>query len=383
MEKAAIIGAGLTTQEACKPGATFADMTYDAVRAALDDAGLAIGQIDNVISVSNDFWDGRTISSMAITEASGSYGKNISTVEGDGTFGIVYGVMRALSGFYDTTLVCAHCKASESDIRAITNAMFDPVYQRMLGIDALPAAAMQARAYMERFGITPRQCAAVAVKNHKNALKNPDAHLKIEHTVDDVLNSKMISDPLRRLDCSPMSDGAAAVIIANPKAARALSDKPVWINGIGYCADAYFLGDRDLAISRALPDAARRAYTMAGVGDPSRDLDMVELYDAFSYQELMWYEGLGLCGTGEGGRFMDSGATQPDGTLPVNISGGVLSAHTPLVAGLCRVIEAYRQIRGQAGLRQLSGVKTALAHGQNGLCGQSHCVLILGESEVN
>ena len=383
MKKAAIIGAGQTTQEGCKIGATFADMTYDAVRAALDDAGLTIDQIDNVISVSNDFWDGRTISSMAISEASGAYGKNISTVEGDGTFGIVYGMMRALSGFYGTTLVCAHCKASESDIRSITNAMFDPIYQRMLGIDALPMAAIQARAYMERFGITPEQCAGVSVKNHRNALKNPDAQLKIEHTVEDVLNSEMISDPLHRLDCSPMSDGAAAVIIASPRTARELSDNPVWIDGIAYCADAYFPGDRDLAVSKALSDAAQRAYRMADITDPLHELDMAEVYDAFSYQELMWYEGLGLCEAGQGGQFMQSGATQPDGELPVNLSGGVLSAHTPLVAGLCRVIEAYRQIRGQAGPRQLDNVNTALAHGQNGLCGQSHCVLILGKSEVN
>jgi acetyl-CoA C-acetyltransferase len=137
MDRVAIVGVGQTKQERNKIGETFADMVYEAVLKALEHAGMGITQIDNVVSASNDFWDGRTISSMAINDACGSYDKNISCVEGDGTFAAFYGMTRILSGSYNTTLVVAHCKGSESDSAHITNAMFDPIYVRSLGLDAI------------------------------------------------------------------------------------------------------------------------------------------------------------------------------------------------------------------------------------------------------
>ena len=379
MEKLAIVGVGQTKHERMKKGETVADITYEAVSRALEDAKMTIDQVDNVVTVSNDFWDGRTISSMAVMDSTGSYGKNVSTVEGDGTFGAIYGCMRIWSGSYGTTLVVAHTKGSEGRMNLITNAMFDPIYQRMLGIDAIAAAAMQARCYMEKYGITEEQCAKVSVKNHKNAKKNPYAQIKKDFTVQDVLNSRMIAEPIKLLDCSPITDGACAVIIATEKRAKKITQKPVWIKGIGYCADAYFLGDRDLAESDSLTSAAKRAYNMAGITNPVKEIDVAEVYDAFTYQELMWLEIMGFCERGGGGKLIDSGKTEMGGELPVNPSGGVLSAHPILPAGLVRITEAVLQIRGDAGDRQVPGVKTALAHGVNGPCGQSHCVWILGK----
>lgn len=376
MEKIAIVGVGQTKYERRKKGQIFYDLVYEVTIKAMEDAGLTLNDIDNVITISNDFWDGRTISCMAVQEAAGAHDKNVSTVEGDGTFGAFYGAMRVLGGF-GTTLVVAHSKGSEGDPKFITNGMFDPIYHRPLGIEALSSSAIQANAYMEKYHLTEEQFAAVSVKNHGNALKNPLAQLPMEITVTDVMKSRKIADPLKLLDCSPVSDGAAAIIIANEKRAKKGAKKPVWIKGMAHCSEAYFLGDRDLAEPIALKEAAQKAYAMAGIRNPLQEIDVVELYDAFSYMEPLWLEGLGLCGPGEGGGMIEKKISAMGGSLPVNPSGGVLSAHPVLAAGLARIIEGVLQIRGEAGEHQVDGVKTALAQGINGPCGQSHCVWVM------
>ncbi len=383
MTDIAIVGAAQTPYRRCRDDANFAEMIYEVTCGALADAGLGISDIDNFITVSNDFWDGRTISSMAVQDACGSSfdgGRNVSTVEGDGTFGLLYGMMRILSGAYQTTLVVVHCKGSEGNMRQITNGMFDYIYTRPLGIEAVGAAALQARRYMDIYNITEEDFAHVSVKNRGNALRNPHAQLAAELTVEEVMASKPIASPLKLHDLSPISDGAAAVILAHRNVADKLGRKPVWVKGIAHCSEAHFLGDRDLAEAPALRDASRRAYQMAGINEPFAEIDVVELYDAFSYMEPLWLEELGFCPRGKGGELTRLGATAFDGPVPVNPSGGVLSAHAVLVAGLARVIEAALQVRGEAGERQVEGpVEYALAHGINGPCGQSHCVVILGE----
>ena len=215
MDKVAIVGVGQTKYASSKED-TFAELVFEAATAALSDAGGSIDDIDNIVTVSNDFWDGRTISSMAVTDAAGSWGRDISTVEGDGIFGALYGMMRALSGSFDTTLVVAHVKGSEGNMNLITNAMFDPIYQRFLGIDATTSAALQACSYMEKAGASQEDFALVSVKNHKNGLKNKYAHLGLDLSVDDVLSSRKIAEPLKLYDCSPISDGAAAITSAGP-----------------------------------------------------------------------------------------------------------------------------------------------------------------------
>ena len=377
MKRIGIIGVGQTRYERMKTEDTYADLIFEATVKALDDARLGIDDIDNVITISNDFWDGRTISSMAITDACGSYGKNVSTVEGDGTFGALYGLMRILSGAFRTTLVVAHCKGSEGSNHFITNAMFNPIYERMIGLDSISSSALQARRYMEKYNITEEQCAMVSVKNHKNAFNNPFAQLAMNITVEDVLKSKMLSDPIKLLDASPISDGACAIILAEEEIAKKGPKRPVWIRGVGHFAEAYNLGDRDLAEPLSLIRAAKKAYTMAGITEPFKEIDVAEIYDAFSYQELLWSEGLGFCKKGGGGRLIESGATEMDGELPINPSGGVLSAHPVLVAGLARIAEITIQLRGEAEARQVHRARVGLAHGINGACGQAHCVWIL------
>ncbi|MHB8781704.1 MAG: thiolase C-terminal domain-containing protein [Candidatus Geothermincolia bacterium] len=377
LEPVAIVGVGQTKVEANKVRDRFEDMVFEVTNKALADAGMTIADIDNVATVSNDFFDGRTISSMAIGDACGSYDKNISTLEGDGAFGAVYGLMRTLAGTFETTLVVAHHKGSESVMRLITSAMFDPIYERSLGLDAIGASALQAGAYMRKYGVTEEQCAMVSVKNHANAKKNPYAQLPLDLTVEQVMASEMLSDPIKKLDCCPIGDGAAAIILARGDRARK-AKKPVWVKGVGYCCDAFHLGYRDLAEAKALEAAAKKAYGMAGISDPAKQINLVELHDAFSYQEPMWLEGLGFCGKGEGGKLTESGKTALSGEFPVSASGGCLSSNPVLVAGLVRIIECALQIRGEAGEHQVDGVRTALAHGVNGPAGQSHCVWVLG-----
>ena len=380
MDNMAIVGVAQTKFERRKEDKTNYDLVFEMTKGVLEDSGLTLKDVDNVVTVSNDFLDGRTISSMAVGEAAGARDKNISTVEGDGTFGAFYGAMRVLSGF-NTTMVVAHSKGSEGDIKHITNGMFDPIFQRLLGLEAIAASAIQANAYMDRYGVGEESFAHVSVKNHGNAKNNPYAHLPMDLTVDDVMRSQKIADPIKLLDCSPVSDGAAAIIIANEAHARRAKTKPIWIKGIAHCAYAFFLGDRDLADPKSLREAAKRAYAMAGMSDPMNALDVVELYDAFSYMEPLWLEGLGFCDPGGGSRLLEEGITTMSGTLPVNPSGGVLSSHALLAAGLARIIEAVLQLRGEAGNRQVPGAKTALAHGINGPCGQSHCVWVLSSEK--
>jgi acetyl-CoA C-acetyltransferase len=377
MDKAAIIGVGMTKIEANKVKDTFADMAWEAVNKALADAGMTIDDIDNVITTSSDFWDGRTISCMAVADASGAADKNTSCVEGDGTFGAFYGYARALSGSYKTTLVTGHSKGSQCVSSLITNSAFDPIYERGLGMDMITACAMQANAYLDRTGLKPEDMAMVSVKNHGNALKNPLAQLPMKISVDDVMKSEMIADPLRKLDCSPVSDGCCAVIIAHESAATKFKQQPVWIKGLSFCTDRFFFGDRDLARSNSLVEAAQKAYAMAGIKDPKKEIDVVELYDAFTYQELLWLEEMGLAEYGKAAGLLKAGHFSMDGPLPVNPSGGLLAGHPVIAAGLYRIAEVVMQLRGDAGKHQVKKARTGLAHGVNGLCGQSHCVWIL------
>ncbi len=236
---------------------------------------------------------------------------------------------------------------------------------------------MQANRYMHKYGITAEQCAKVAVRDRGNAKKNPLAQEPMDITVEDVLKSEILAYPIRHLDTKPVSDGSCAMILAREDKAKKLTDKPVWILGAANCYEAHYLGDRELADCDALVTAARRAYGMAGIADPIKEIDIAELSEEYSYQGLLWMEGLGFCGRGEAGKLIDSGGTHMGGQLPVNPSGGVLAGNPVTVAGMARVAEAALQLRGEAGDRQVPRARVALAHGITGICGQHQCVMIL------
>lgn len=193
------------------------------------------------------------------------------------------------------------------------------------------------------------------------------------------MKSKYMSWPLRELNLPPKSDGACAIVLTTEEKAKK-ADRPVaWIKGIGWSNDTYYMGDKDLWKLSSLSAAAKRAYTMAGIKNPLKEIDVAEIYDVTSFHELMEYEALGFCKEGEGGKFIDSGVPFINGELPVNPSGGMLSSNPYTAVGLFRVAEAALQVSGRAGSRQVPEARVSLAHGMSGLCGQNNYVVILSK----
>ena len=378
MDKVAIVGVAQTKYEAEKIDQTYMELTFEVVKKLHNQLGITNDDVGSVITGSNDFNDGRTIANMAVQDGVGSVRKSESRVSGDSAFAYVYAAMRVLSGEYDTVLVVSHSKCSDGNQFLINNSIFDPFYQRHLGLDQISAAGLMANMYMSKYGITEEQAAKVVAKNRKNALMNPFAHLQKEISVDDVLKSPMLAYPLKELDFPPFSDGAVAMLLTNEKNAKKFTDNPVWLKGYGSCTDAYYFGHRTMTDLIALELASKEAYKMAGITDPIKQLDVCEISENFSTHELMIYEGLGFCGKGEGGKFMDSGETQMSGNIPVNPSGGILSTNVAMANGLIRIAEIALQLMGKAEKRQVADAKTGLVYGMNGICSQGNCVLIFG-----
>ena len=378
-DRVAIVGLAQTAFSPKRADAGYAELGFEAIEAVLNQTGLTIDKdIDNSISCSHDIWDGQTISNIGITDVIGGHLRNEEKMAMDGSTAVYYGAVGILSGEFDCTLIMSHTKMSQTNRNIVNNVAFDPIYSRKLGFDLTSAAALQARRYMLRYGITPAQAAAVVVKNMKNAMGNPLVFNKGEVTVDQVLSSPVLADPIHGMEISPTADGACAMIMASEEKAKSITDTPVWVKGIGACYDAHYLGDRDLSDVMALEKAAARAYKMAGINDPRRDLDLVELGDEFSYQELLWMEGLGLCDRGQAGVMLESGETSREGRLPVNPSGGILGGVPANVMGLYSASEAVRQLTGQAEGRQVENARIAAVQGHTGFCGQHHCVIVLG-----
>jgi acetyl-CoA C-acetyltransferase len=343
-----------------QPQCAIPELVHHAVQVALDDAGLSPQDVDAVVTASVDLWDGLTASNVAVTEVVGAVMKPETRVAGDGLLALCQATMSILAGSYETVLVVAHSKGSMADRWVLSNWTFDPLYQQPLGLDDLAAAALQAQVYLDRYGVSPRAPASVAVKNRQE----PGL------TVDDVLASPVLASPIHELEVLPVADGACALVLATPSQGEQANGPPVYIRGFGYAVEPHYLGDRDLANPTALREAARRAYRMAGITDPRREIQVAHVSETFAHQELLWYEGLGFCGPGEGTRLLLDGVTASDGALPVNPRGGLLAGVPPLVAGLDRLIRAVEDVR--------AGATTALAHGTWGPAGQGQVVLVVG-----
>jgi acetyl-CoA C-acetyltransferase len=384
-QKVAIVAEAQTKYEASKRNQNNNELIYEVVENVLQKTGLRFEDqvtdgfgIDKVVDCSEDFWQGRTISNIVLHPEMGAFALDETKVCADGTQAVYHATMDILSGAHEIVLVVAHRKESETLRSVVENCGFDSIYLQPLGFDFLAAAALQAKRYMYKYGLTQEQFAKVVVKNLKNARNNPYAQRTMDITVGDVLSSKMIAYPIKLLDAKPVADGACALILAIAEKAKRITDKPVWIRGLGNCYDAHYLGNRDLADCDSLVLAAKRAYQMAGITNPCKEVDVAEICDEYSYQELLWAEGLGLCDRGKGGELIDSGVTEIGCELPINPSGGLLSGVPSGVAGVSQVAEAFLQLRGEAGGRQVDGAKVALVQGATGACGQSHCVIILG-----
>ncbi len=358
---------------------TREEMVFEVCKEALRNAGILREELDTVITASTDFLDGRTISNVFLSMAVGAHLKDESKVEEDGALAAYYALMRILAGTHDVALVEAHTQAYTFSPHQISFYTLDPLLDRQVGLlNDVSAAAIQARMYMNDHGVSEEDLAMVSVKNLANAANNPSAQRKMpDLSVEEVLESKIYYDPIRELMISPISDGACAMVLASEEKAREITDNPVWIEGVGTCQAGY-LRDRNLHRLDSLQSAAKVAYDMAGVRDPFAELDVLEVTERFSHEELMMYEALGLCREGKGKIFIEEGVTWMDGEVPVNPSGGALGADPVCATGLVRIIEAAKQIRGEADGYQIPGARRALAHGQFGICAQKSVVFVLG-----
>ena len=222
---------------------------------------------------------------------------------------------------------------------------------------------MMAKQHMRHWHHT-EQMALVAVKNHGHASLNPLAHFRNEITVEDVVNSALIAEPIHLYDCCPVSDGAAAAVLVSSRIARALSERPVKVAAAVIKSGTY-ADDLSLTSFRATTIAAKQAYEQAGI-QPD-DIDLAEVHDCFTIAEIIHYEDLGFCAKGEGGRLVQEGRTTLGGAIPVNVSGGLKAKGHPIGAtGVAQVVEIVEQLRGRAGQRQVDGAKVGLTHTMGG-----------------
>ena len=237
----------------------------------------------------------------------------------------------------------------------------DAAWEQTLGLTFPGVFALIARAHMQKYGTTEAQMAAVAVKNHKHAVHNPKAQFQKEITLEQVLRSAYVADPLKLYDCCPFSDGGAALVLASEEVAKK-SRKPIWVLAAAAAADWMLMADkRDLSRVPATERAAAAAYRQAGIGP--EDVDVVELHDCFTIAEIVATEGLGLFEPGAGGRAVEEGLTSLGGKIPVNVSGGLKAKGHPIGAtGAAQVAEIVTQLRGEAGPRQVDGARRGLAH---------------------
>ncbi|MGZ7119448.1 MAG: thiolase domain-containing protein [Methanobacterium sp.] len=280
------------------------------------------------------------------------------------------GIMAVASGYHDIVISAGVEKMTDvvDPTPAIATAS-DQEWEVQQGVTFPSLYAMMARRHMYEYGTTREQLAMVSVINHQNGAKNPLAQYPMEISVDSVLNSTMVADPLRLLDCSPISDGAAAVILCPAEDAKKYTDTPIYVKASTQSSGTLALHDRkDLTTIDATVDAAKKAYEMSGLGP--KDIDAVEVHDCFSINGLIAIEDLGFVEKGKGGIAIEEGMTHRDGKIPVNPSGGLKSRGHPLGAtGIAQAAEIVWQLRGEADKRQIDGAKIGMTHNIGGTGG--------------
>jgi len=351
----------------------------EAALAALADAGLDTVDLITVGCMSPGLFTGQEHLASLLADEIGLAGVPATRVESacaSGGLAVRAGLAEVAAGLADVVLVTGVEKMTDVDGGDATFALgtaADQEWEGFHGITFPGLYAMLARVHMARYGTTIEQLAAVAVKNHANGFLNPNAQYRMRVTIEEVLNATLVADPLRLLDCSPITDGAAALILTTVEKARAL--KPgqpvVRVTGSGLATDTITLANRaDLAELGAVRRAGERAYAMAGK-KPS-DLHVVEVHDCFTIAEIMATEALGLFPPGQGGPAVEQGMTAIGGRIPVNPSGGLKSKGHPVGAtGVAQVVEIVSQLRGEAGKRQVQGARVGLAQNMGGSGGSS------------
>ncbi|MGQ9492383.1 MAG: thiolase C-terminal domain-containing protein [Anaerolineae bacterium] len=379
-KEVAIIGVGYAGFRALTPEVSYKELMYEAAVKAYEDAGVDPRRdIESFVTVAEDFTEGTSIFDEYVPDQLGAMLKPVHTISGEGLHGFIAAYLQILTGATDIVAVESHSKASNiltpDEIMAFA---LDPVYNRPLRVNPHFIAGLEMNRYLCETGTTREQCALVVAKNKHNALYNPLAAYGASITVEDVLQSGMVSYPLSRLDMSPRADGAIVMVLAAKERAEELSDIPIWVRGVGWCNDSFSLENRDWLNAIYAAKAGEMAYRMAGIRTPWQEVDFAEIDDTFSYKELQHMEALRLCRPGEAGLLIEDGATEIGGDFPVNPSGGSLGmGHLLDASGLARLLEVVLQLRGEAGQHQLPDVGTGLAFAWRGLPTTSGAAVIL------
>ena len=356
-------------------------LVFELTRGLFDDLGIDRLDVDTTIIDSNDFLDGRTISNVFLDGPAGAYMRDESKVEMDGVNALMYACMRILSGQYRTAMVVAlGLTGSQVSPYLHIDYTLSAHYDRQVKLlNELSGAALQARAYLAKYGYGEELLDEVAAQALANAARDPFQARRLSGVDrEKVAASAHYYEPLRELHCYPPTDGGCAMLLASAERARELTDKPVWILGMGQSIETFYIGERDLAVSRSTSQAAERAYSMAGIKNPRAEVDLAEISALFAHQEPLLAEAMGLLEEGKAEEAYRSGDTGISGKLPLNPSGGALGGHPICAPGLMRVAEAVRQLRGEAGDNQVGKAEVAVAHGQDGICAQQNAVLVLG-----
>jgi len=386
MRKVAIVGTGQTVHGK-RNDVSFLDLIYEAVKKALGDAKLTIKDVDAVVCGSMPApMEGTNAPHLWWADALGALNKPLMRIATCGTTGMSIAhsaYYHVASGLFNTVLAVGAEKMYENDPQGVMATIAEPFFQRKMITGAPVIFSFQCNEYTYRYNLPEERvrhaAAMLSVRNHTAAFDNPYAHIKMRITMDDVLKSRIIAHPLRLLDSCPISDGACAVVFASEDKARKITDNPVWVKGVGYAGDEYWMGDSDKVEWESAIIAARRAYKMAGIQNPLKQLDVAEVYNPFTYQELMYYECFGFCGKGEAWKLVEEETVMRDGELPCDPSGGVLCTNPIGATALIRVAEASLQIMDKAGKHQIPDVETAFASGMGGL-NQLNGVMILGKT---
>ena len=372
MKKVAIIGIG-HGKFGVRTDASLRELTFEAVKACLDDAGLPLKEVDSMVTgIAGDEFSFALQPSAQVHDYIGFYPKPNFRVEGacaTGSMALRTGWMNVASGLADVVLVVGVEKMTEVPTSVATDIMGrggDAIWEYPFGTTFPGYYAMIAQAHMAAFGTTEEQMAMVAVKNHYYGSLNPFAHMQKEITLDKALTSFIVAYPLKLYDCSLITDGAAAVLLASEERAKRISKKPVWMVGLGLATDTMRISERNSLTSiQAVREAAKTAYKMAGIGPT--DIDIATVHDCFTIAEIVAYEDLGFCEKGEGGRLIEAKETYVNGKIPVNVDGGLKSKGHPLGAtGVSMAIEITKQLRGDAGERQVKNAEIGLAHNVGG-----------------
>jgi acetyl-CoA acetyltransferase len=381
--RAALIGIG-ESRVGRVPDRSALELQADAALAAAEDAGIPFSDIDGLITtpLRVERWN---MPCGVVANALGIKPKFLATEDLAGASGaamIHHAVMTVESGQCDTVLCVAgqnllsHGSRSQAVKNMAETGSAHPQFEVPYGPLVPSLYALIAQRHMHEFGTTSEQLAEVAVTMRYHASLNPNAHKRELITVDDVLRSNMITAPLHMLDCALVSDGAAAVIVTTADRARDLPQPAVYLRGQGYGLRHSHIGDTEDITTTGAVESGNAAFKLAGV--ERSDIDVAQIYDCFTITLIVELEDLGFCPKGEGGRFVEGGRIRVGGELPVTTHGGLLSGgHPGLPGGFFHVVEAVRQLRGDAGARQVENAQLALVHGNGGVA-SVHCTLILG-----